>query len=216
MVAAVADGAGSALYAEIGSRTAVSVFADFVLSEIDAWGIDGLDDLALDAANAVHRTLRRFDDALSARPGDFATTLLAMVSIGNDTTFLQIGDGGIVRGPSWKLVFPPQHGEYRNESRFITDADAFDWIEIAHVSGPPGSIVLFTDGLEAVLVHPGTLDVHPPLFDLIDDRLARDQGGGERLAISAEIARVLATPDLQTRTDDDTSLIAIRFEEDRP
>lgn len=219
LVAALADGAGSARFAEQAAKMAVAAFTRFVMAELPSWGLDGLDDLALDAASGVHCELRRLATEASLSPDDFATTLLGVIVTPDAMSFLQIGDGGIVVRKSgtsdWNLVFRPQHGEFHNHSRFITDADAFDRIEQANHAGTPGTICLFTDGIEDLVLRPGTLGVHPPLFDLLAGRLSHAEQGHAQ-PLSHEIAAILAGADVRARTDDDTSLIAITFDEATP
>jgi serine/threonine protein phosphatase PrpC len=214
LVAVVADGAGSAMYAEEASKLAVRLFTDFIVEELPVYGFGGLDDLLLDAAYGVHRHLRRLADERSVSADDFATTLLGLVTTRNRTAFLQIGDGAIVTGPPWAIVFEPQHGQFHNESRFITDADAFDRLEHRVRPGPPGTIVLFTDGLEDLVLAPKSLAVHPPLFDHIAAGLALPEPPGLRSTLSAELADQLTSGAVRSRTDDDTTLLAIRFHGD--
>ena len=213
-VAVVADGAGSARYADEASRLAVRLFAEFVVGELPAYGFGGLGDLLLDAAYGVHRHLRKLASERSVSPDDFATTLLGLVTTRNRTAFLQIGDGAIVTGPPWKIVFPPQHGQFHNESRFITDADAFDRVQHTVRSGPMGTIALFTDGLEDLVLAPKTLAVHPPLFDQIAVSLSSSGPPGLREPLSAELSDHLTSGAVRARTDDDTTLIALRFHGD--
>lgn len=219
LVAAVADGAGSAQFAEHGSCFAVTRFSAFIIEELPAWGLDGLDDLALDAAFGVHRSLRRMASDASLSADQFATTLLGMIVTPHNTSLLQIGDGGIVMGneqSGWRAVFPPQHGEYHNESRFITDADAFDWLQQSQHGGPPQTIVAFTDGLEDLLLCPRTLAVHPPLFDQIARQLATSPASGHLSQVSTAIADLLVSGPVRSRTDDDATFLAIRFDETMP
>lgn len=210
-VAVVADGAGSARYADEASKLAVRLFTEFVVGELPAYGFGGLDDLLVDAAYGVHRHLRKLASERSVSPDDFATTLLGLVTTRNRTAFLQIGDGAILTGPSWKIVFPPQHGRFHNESRFITDTDAFDRIQHAVRSGSMGTIMLFTDGLEDLVLAPKTLAVHPPLFDQIDASLSSPGPPGLREPLSAELSDHLTSGAVRARTDDDTTLLALRF-----
>lgn len=214
LAAAIADGAGSASFAEEASKLAVRLFTEFIVEELPVYGFGGLDDLLLDAAFGVHRHLWRLAADRSVSPDEFATTLLGIVVTRNRTAFLQIGDGAIVTGPPWAIVFEPQHGRFHNESRFITDADAFDRLQHTIRSGPQGSIVMFTDGLEDLVLAPKTLAVHPPLFDYIAAHLALPRRPGLHGALSAEIAEQMTSGAVRSRTDDDTTLLAIRFHGD--
>lgn len=216
ITAAVADGAGTALFAEDASRLATRLFTGFVASEIAGWGLDGLDDLALDAIYGVHCKLRRHATEREIHTDHFATTLLGLVATPERIVLVQIGDGGIVLGspfgPPWRLAFNPQHGEYRNECRFITDADAMDNLQLSSLDGPPGTMVLFTDGLEDLLLAPFSYAVHTPLFDHVGAALANHIPRGLHKPLSAELAALMAGSSVRSRTNDDTTLLAIRFE----
>ena len=217
VTAAIADGAGSARYAEEAAQLATRLFTTFVTSEITGWGLDGLDDLALDACSGVHAKLCRLAEERGVGADECATTLLGIVAVPERTALVQIGDGGIVMGsPSgaWRLAFPPQHGEYRNESRFITDADALDRLQQTVFEGSPGTVVMFTDGLEDLLITP-KLDVHTPLFDYVGARLARYPARGFLDGLSTELTELMHNGSVRSRTNDDIALLAIRIEEDR-
>lgn len=219
-VAAVADGAGSARHAEEAAKLATRLFTAFVVSEIGVYGLDeaGLTDMVLDAAYGVHCKLRRLAVERGVNADHFATTLLGLVVTPERTALVQIGDGGIVmrtgNDQTWRLAFPPHHGEFHNESRFITDRDAMDWLQLTSIDGRPGIVIAFTDGLEDLLLSPATLEVHPPLFDHIGERLERFRGGGLDRELSAELDQLMTSGSVRSRTNDDTTLLAIRFQRD--
>lgn len=212
IVAVVADGAGSARFASEASQFAVEQIACFVQSEISGWGLDGLDDLLIDAAFSVHRMLQRRAKERAVSTDDFATTVLACIVTPDITAVIQIGDGGIVVGPPWRLMFRPRHGEYRNESTFVTDADAFERVSTALIKQPIQTITLFTDGLEDLLLSPGTFVVHPPLFETLAAKLANRTEPGEHPDLSDEINTLLGGDAVRSRTDDDTAIVTIRLE----
>lgn len=216
ITAAIADGAGSAMFAEEASRLATRMFTGFVASEISGWGLDGLDDLALDAIYGVHCKLRRLAIERGVHADHFATTLLGVVATAERTVLVQIGDGGIVMGspwgPPWRLAFTPQHGEYRNESRFISDSDAMDHLQQTSFDGPPGTMVLFTDGLEDLLLDPFSYAIHAPLFDHLGAELAGHHERGLHKRLSADLFALMSGGSVRSRTNDDTTLLAICFE----
>ena len=216
ITAAVADGAGSAMFAEDASRLATRLFTGFVASEISDWGLDGLDDLALDAVYGVHCKLRRLASERGVHADHVATTLLGLVATAERTVLVQIGDGGIVMGspwgPPWRLAFTPHHGEYRNECRFIPESDAMDHLQQASFEGPPGTMVLFTDGLEDLLLHPFNYAVHTPLFDRLGAELAEHHERGLHKKLSADLLTLMSSGDVRSRTNDDATLLAIRFD----
>jgi hypothetical protein len=216
ITAAVADGAGSAMFAEEASRLATRMFTGFIASEISGWGLDGLDDLALDAVYGVHCKLRRLASERGVHADHVASTLLGLVATAERTVLVQIGDGGIVMGspsgPPWRLAFTPQHGEYRNEARFISDSDAMDHLQQSSFDGPTGTLVMFTDGLEDLLLDPFTYVVHTPLFDRLGAELAEHHERGLHKRLSADLMDLMASGSVRSRTNDDTTLLAIRFD----
>ena len=215
VVAAVADGAGSAIYAEDAARLATREFTGFIFSEIADWGLDGLSDLLLDAAYGVHCKLRRLASERSVHANHFATTLLGVVITPERSAFIQIGDGGIAVGPPWRLVLRPQRGLYHNETFFLSDADAPDRFQQAIHEGPTETVALFTDGLEDLLVRPASLDIHPPLFDDVAANLARGRNDGLNAPLSAQLTGFLQSGEIRSRTHDDTTFLAIQLHGDR-
>ena len=111
LVAAIADGAGSASLAERGANMAVKTVADFLSSQLDAGRLDYgaiLREAAAKAREAVVAEARH----RAIAPREFASTLLAVIAGPEDGGALQIGDGAIVvsGGDGWNWVFCPQRG----------------------------------------------------------------------------------------------------------
>ena len=111
LVAAVADGAGSASLADHGASMAVKTVADFLSGQLDAGRLDYaaiLREAAAKARGAVVAEARR----RAIRPREFASTLLAVIAGPEDGSALQIGDGAIVAsgGNGWNWEFCPQRG----------------------------------------------------------------------------------------------------------
>ena len=130
---------------------------------------------------------------------------------------MQIGDGGIVLGSPfgepWRLAFLPQHGEYRNEARFVTDDDAFQHLQVSIFEGAPGTIVAFTDGLEDLLLDPFDYAVHSPLFERLTRQLGRPAHWGFDKRLSVELSDLMRSGAVRSRTSDDITLLALRFGE---
>ena len=61
-----------------------------------------------------------------------------------------------------------------------------------------------------------TLEVHPPLLDYFTSAFAAAQEAGVCEALSNEIAKLLVSPVVTTRSDDDTSVIALSIEDVEP
>lgn len=216
VVAALADGAGSAQFAEEAARFTTRKFTKVVAEEIGDWGLDGISDLMLDAAYGVHRSLRRSADHRGVHADEFATTLLAAVLTPELSAFLQIGDGGVATGPRWRMVFRPHRGRYHNEVSFLTDDDAPDRFQQTVHEGCPEFVALFTDGMEDLLVEPSSLAVHPPLLDYVASNLAGSARPGLNHELSAQLTNFFASGEVRSRTSDDTTLLAIHAERATP
>jgi serine/threonine protein phosphatase PrpC len=114
IVAALADGAGSAQFAEHGAEIAVNeVIAAVSAVEIGATTLFA--DLVVRAAEKARAAVLAHADDQNADPRQFASTLLAIVSTDHGGGAIQIGDGVIVVNQDegdWGWVFWPQRGEY--------------------------------------------------------------------------------------------------------
>lgn len=221
IVAALADGAGSARHATVGAQYAVECFVDFVsdaLGEIDAANADELSDVLRRGSKLVKVALSDVAGAHEHTPSDYAATFLGCVSDGKRTAFIQIGDGAIIHrcNGAWSLAFVPQRGRYANETQFITGEKAMSQVELVICDTMPDSVVLFSDGLEELLVSPKTHDVHPPLPNRICDALASVGTPGLCQALSDKLGELLKGDAVTSRNDDDTSIIVISFTEVSP
>lgn len=220
IIGAVADGAGSASHAEDGASYAVETFAAFIAEALAEFADVDLKDIAERAARLVHAALSDVARHHERAPVAYAATFLGCVSDAERTAFIQIGDGAIIvrshDAEAWKVVFRPQHGEYVNVSYFITDDDALQRIQTEVRDGPVGQIVMFSDGLEDLLIKSGSLDVHPPLFEHLRRALSGFPNEGHHEALSAQVDEVLRSEAVTSRTDDDVSILAINFEREAP
>jgi hypothetical protein len=226
LLALVADGAGSAPRAEIGSRLA----CDLVQAELRAFFAAGgaLGDLS---RQAVEDLLARLQGAVAVRAEadgcrvrDYACTLLAAV-VGTDrAVFFQVGDGAIVvsaaaggaEGPAaespgqetaaeYGWVFWPGSGEYENVTFFATEPDAKEHLEWDLLLRPIEEIALFSDGLQRLALHYASRTVHAPFFRSKLSVLSESAASPEALA--AGLSNFLASPEVDLRTDDDRTLV---------
>ncbi len=152
LIAALADGAGSSERAEAGARLATSIFVDVVAEHLEE-----RNGSALPACELVRTGIAAAHTAVSAMAShedraidDFASTLLVAILHSGAGAIGQIGDGAVVfsRGTErpWEPALWPDHGEYVNTTRFLTDADAFEHLRVVELTGPVGSVCLFSDG----------------------------------------------------------------------
>ena len=211
LVAALADGAGSAGRAETGAELVVH---SLMAAAADAVMSPGLHDIGpaffQGWLTSIRATLAARAQADGAQFGDYASTALAAI-IGTDTAvFAQIGDGAIVlsdgEGVPLTWVFWPQHGEFANQTCFVTQDDAAERLVFTRRdTASIREVALFSDGLERLILDLSTRTVHTPALRPILDWLATCDGPAPDPSPALEA--YLASDHVNRRTDDDKSLI---------
>ncbi|MEK7993207.1 MAG: PP2C family serine/threonine-protein phosphatase [Planctomycetota bacterium] len=211
LVAAVADGAGSAAIAERGAEVAVgSVIAHLKRGLADKR--TDFDHLLREAAASAREAIAAEADREGTALRSYASTLLAVVLTLDGGGALQIGDGVIVvseGSDEWSWVFWPQRGEYANTTNFLTDDDAIHRLEIEVFPGVVTDIALMSDGLEPLAVNYASKTVHHPFFNGMFRPLFGAEGCAEISALSASLEQFLSSERIGSRTDDDVSLILV-------
>lgn len=218
MMAAVADGAGSAAAGDLGAEIAV----DTVIARIHHSYEEGRSDLqallreaAAQAREAVSSEARR----QGAQPRSFASTLLALVVTPGGAGALQIGDGLIAvseGGSEWSWVFWPQRGEYANTTYFLTDDDALERVQVETLPATITDAALMSDGLEPLALHYASRTVHNPFFNGLFRPLAQSEGAAEIGHLSISLKQFLSSERIGSRTDDDVSLILATRRDQNP
>ena len=215
LLAVACDGAGSASRSLDGAELTVNRF----LQEFgDAARRSGLDEITRDFTDAwLSRVRSEINDLaqtvnLSAR--EFSCTILAAI-IGDDrAAFFQIGDGAIVvsnraEPDDYGWVFWPQHGEFANQTNFITQGDALDVLEFEVEDRCIDEIAMFTDGIERLVLDLKEKTAHAPFFRTLFGWLVKTEPtpANTEIPCSPVIERYLASKQINERTDDDKTLI---------
>jgi hypothetical protein len=102
------------------------------------------------------------------------------------------------------------HGEYVNETVFLTHEDHERYLQLKAVEGSAQHLALFTDGIESVAIRYATGEPNPKLFEglfkFVDDTPSD-------VMRSVAITRLLKGERIAERSDDDkTLLLATRCE----
>lgn len=215
LIAAVADGAGSAKCAAEGSRLATESFIEAAAETILRHGADNLD-LLMRSSAVYARTILEFIAEDAGRSlDDYHTTLLACVTCGTRSAFYQIGDGIILvrehDAAAWRPIFRPQNDEDRTFTYFLTLPEAFDIAEVALVDRPITHVALTSDGLQDIILHPETLAVRSQLLDRLAGALAAMAEPGDAELVSSGLHTVLDSNAFRSFTADDTSLLAVQL-----
>ncbi|MFN7928918.1 MAG: PP2C family serine/threonine-protein phosphatase [Blastocatellia bacterium] len=209
LVAAVADGAGSATMAEQGAKIAVTTVIKHLKQSLEE-GSSDFKGVIRSAAAAARRAVVEEANSQGKDPRSYASTLLAVALTPNGGGALQIGDGVIVvsdDAEGWSWMFWPQRGEYANTTHFLTDENALEQIEVEVFGGTITDVALMSDGLEPLALHYASQTVHDPFFTGLFQPLLKAEGNAEINQLSSALEQFLASDRVKLRTDDDVSLI---------
>jgi hypothetical protein len=213
LLAAVADGAGSAPLAEVGASQAVgAAIKALSLGLQPLLSATEVDDpswckLLVEAVVKARAGLEEEAKTRSVPLSDLATTLILAIAGPNFVASVQIGDGAVVGalpGETLVCIGRPPASEYLNETTFLTSDSALEDAKLVVWRGELAGIAVFSDGLQmAGLRMPGA-EPHPgfflPLF-----RFA--QGHQDELEVNAALVSFLESPRLRERTHDDVTLV---------
>jgi hypothetical protein len=205
----IADGAGSASMCEAGAGLAVETIIRAISSELHAGQTD-MQELLRSAVAEAQIAVGAEAEGEGLSSNEFATTLLAVVVGPSGGAAVQIGDGVIVvrdEEGAWCWMFWPQHGEFVNTTRFLTDDDAMERMEIGSLPGGVTDVVLMSDGLERLSLDIGRKEAHSPFFTGLIGPLSLSEGQGEVVDLSSQLELFLCSERVRSRTDDDVSLI---------
>jgi len=219
----VSDGAGSASRSEVGSTLVVQMFLDkfgtLIKSEKDMHLINR--NFVLDWLEEVRAQIfiRATKEALS--PREFACTILGAIVGLNNSIFFQIGDGAIVVSETpldeYYCIFWPQHGEFANQTNFITQENLSEILEFESSQGSVNRITLFTDGIERLVLDFSDRSVYPPALNSIFEWLQNNQQVNPDEKSSSVLFNYLNSSFINSRTDDDKSLVmATRATKEKP
>lgn len=205
LVLAVADGAGSARHGGVGAQLAVTAALAHLTDPtvLEPLGPAELKTTVACARGVLELAAGRYDTPMR----DFATTLLVAVIAQTGCYGAQVGDGAIVvclegsRDPT--LLTRPLHGQYINQTRFLTDTAYGNHLQVA-TTGPVNAVALFSDGLEPVAVDYVSGTLFTPLFRSLFSWINRH---GSLIHLETTLRDLLTGARLAQRCHDDKSLV---------
>jgi hypothetical protein len=210
LVAAVADGAGSASCSEVGSALAARAAVAEAISKLhdclprsdNEWR-----DLLNHAFHAARHDVVSQAMVLEVPAVELATTLLVAVVTPGRLAVAQIGDGAVVArrdDDSYVAVTRPMDQEYINETTFLTSPTYLEAMQYEVQSVGITGLALFTDGLQmlALKMPQGVPHVafFAPLMHLLATATERDRA-------EAQLRSFLQSPRITQRADDDLTLV---------
>ena len=208
---AVADGAGSAQFAEVGANIATQHGVAEVCAGLERAGY-APDDSTLQRIleEAMAAALAAVQIEAATREADyreFASTMILVIAHGEFIAAAQIGDGATVvadeTGKLFCLTVPPP-GEYLNETVFLTSAAALQTMTIKVWRGRNSGVAAFSDGLQMLCLKWPEFEPHSafftPLFDFV--RNTTDEAEA-----NSNLESFLLSERVGNLTDDDVSLV---------
>lgn len=209
LIAAVADGAGSASHGGAGAQLAAAHVVEHLVACV-AGGLPATtsdwDGLLRGGLEAARTALLEEAVVRDLPPRELATTLIVLVTSPAGMAVGQIGDGAaVLREVSGELtaLTRPLSSEYVNHTTFLTSDDALATAQVVARIGPATSVALLTDGLQRLALRMPEGEPHAPffapLFQFLDT--AADLEAAHR-----ELETFLGSPRIQERADDDLTL----------
>lgn len=215
LVAVVADGMGSAKYSAQGAELAVKTAITHL--ERTLLGFDSKDackwkEFFSSMVEVVRKMLEQKALSCNYKVDDFACTLLAIVTTPNWLAATQIGDGLIVvrklNEKSYRLLFPPEKGQYANETTSITSSQALDSMNVDFYPSAYQFICLATDGIERICLDRSQKNWKPfqRFFSPLEQHLLSNNNLRQE-ELELELSRFLRSDKINNETSDDKTLL---------
>jgi hypothetical protein len=213
LVCAVADGAGTATHAEIGSEAAVKTVVRLVRESLGS-GVS-VSSIERKCATSwlfhIQSAIQELAEQAARQSRDYACTLLVAIIAAESAAFFQIGDGAMVipneADDEWSYIFWPQHGEFANSTNFITSSNAAEVLEFVTINRRIDRFAAFSDGIENLVLHNETRTTHSPFFTGMVGPVEQTTNIGLDEELSNSLSRYLSSERICDRTDDDKTLV---------
>ena len=219
LVAAIADGAGSAELSADGSRIAACAATQRAVRlmrlHVQPYYEGVLEEILKEAVHFARKALEAEAHRQKKPLREFATTLIVAICAPEITGAAQIGDGAMVTADKrmplddedggYVLFSAPQRGEYANTTNFITSSGWQNSLDVRTRRGGISRLAMFTDGIQSIALNAASHNApHAPFFDPLF-RWAENQDDEE--AAGDNLAAFLSSPRVTARADDDLTLL---------
>jgi len=215
LVAVACDGAGSASRSLDGAILTVSRFLREFGEAAQRSCFDEITrEFAVDWLSRMRAEIKDRADADDVASREFACTILGAIIGENRAAFMQIGDGAIVvsnrsEPDDYGWIFWPQHGEFANQTNFITQDNALEVLDFEAEDHCIDEIAIFTDGIERLVLDLTEKTAHSPFFRTLFGWLMKTEPAEVETEISTSpvLSTYLGSKQINDRTDDDKTLI---------
>ena len=212
LLAAIADGAGSASRSELGSalaaRTAVEALQRWCSRSLpwpesdDEWA-----SIMLGAMESARDAVEREADVQGISSRELASTLILLLATPLLVVGAQIGDGAAVvadAANNLTTLTVPQSGEYLNETMFLVSPQAVEQAQTAVWHGRVGFLAAFSDGLQMLALRMSDSSPFTPFFAPLFRFIQEQEDMGEA---REQLRKFLVSPRVTQRADDDLTLL---------
>lgn len=151
---ALADGAGSCKYSEIGAEISCTAITEHLTIDFDRFFSMAPLEIQRFIIHSIRTRLGRKASVLMTNKVELSSTLLFLAIKGDRYIIGHIGDGVICGEANGKLVLlsAPENGEFANTTYFVTSRNYEDHFRISHGSiSNFTSFFLMSDGAAAAL-----------------------------------------------------------------
>jgi len=211
LIAAVADGAGSAVLGKVGAIVATQTAVETIRSnkamlqsseDEASWQL-----LLTNALAAAKTSVEAEAVACQMTARDLATTLIIVIATPKLIAAAQIGDGVAVMGDrqgNLIALTAPQRGEYANETTFLVSPNAMDIAQVTLWRGATANIAILSDGLQMLALEMSEGTPHAPFFAPLFHFLGEVKDEAEA---KEQLVNLLRSERVAKFTDDDLTLL---------
>ncbi len=211
LVAAVADGAGSATLGKVGAIVATQTAIETICSHETTLHMtqdqQGWQSILTQALESAKTAVEAEAAVCGMQARDLATTLIIVVATPELIAAVQVGDGLAVasdRAGNMIALTAAQRGEYINETTFLVSPHALDTAQVTLWRGAVSNIAVFSDGLQMLAVNMNDGSPYVPFFSPLFQFIADVEDENEA---KEQLAMFLRSPRITERTDDDLTLL---------
>jgi hypothetical protein len=211
LVAAVADGAGSAKLGKVGAMIATETVIDYLsiqgITQRTLADDNLVRSLLMEAMLAAYKAVEEEAIACNKKPQDLASTLIITIATPLMAAVAQIGDGlAVAKDTMGNLIALtlPDFGEYINETIFLVTPGALDTAQVRLWREAIVNVGVLTDGLQMLAMNMSVRAPHKPFFFPLFDFVASAE---DKTMAKEQLVRFLRSDRITQRTDDDLTLI---------
>ncbi len=215
LLAAMADGAGSAGRSDLGARLAVTAALECLTQagetqpsqELPDW-----QDHLYCAFEAARQAVLDQAETDQAPVREYAATLTCLVAAANWVAIGTLGDCFVIAGDAQGDLYTAnflQRGEYANETNFISQDDALFQVQLTVIEQPVTRLAMLSDGLSRLALNLPSQEPYRPFFQPLFNFTATLEAQDDEAHAQAieKLAGFLASERVCARTDDDKSLL---------